>query len=62
MDMVLRADVYVGERDTFGIGFSDNVIFRKQFYLRAGTRPHPNVVSPHRRAVHAAGVCGRREG
>jgi hypothetical protein len=25
----------VGERDRLGIGFSDNVIFRKQYYLRA---------------------------
>jgi pimeloyl-ACP methyl ester carboxylesterase len=33
-DMVLRMDVYVGERDTYGLGFSDNVIFRKQYYLR----------------------------
>ena len=30
----MRLDVYVGERDLFGIGFSDNVIFRKQYYLR----------------------------
>jgi hypothetical protein len=35
VDMVLRMDVYVGERDTYGVGFSDNVIFRKQYYLRA---------------------------
>jgi hypothetical protein len=34
-DMVLRLDVYVGERDTYGVGFSDNVIFRKQYYIRA---------------------------
>jgi hypothetical protein len=32
--MVMRLDVYVGERDVLGIGFSDNVIFRKQYYLR----------------------------
>ena len=42
-DLVMRLDVYVGERDTFGIGFSDNVIFRKQYYVRAelpeGDRP-----------------------
>ena len=25
----------LGERDTFGVGFSDNVIFRKQYYVRA---------------------------
>jgi hypothetical protein len=34
-DMVLRLDFYVGERDLFGIGFSDNVIFRAQYYVRA---------------------------
>jgi hypothetical protein len=34
-DLVLRLDFYVGERDLFGVGFSDNVIFRKQYYLRA---------------------------
>src|SRR6185295_5571550 len=34
-DMVFRLDFYVGERDLFGIGFSDNVVFRQQYYLRA---------------------------
>jgi pimeloyl-ACP methyl ester carboxylesterase len=34
-DLVFRLDVYVGERDLFGVGFSDNVVFRKQYYLRA---------------------------
>lgn len=34
-DMVLRLDIYVGERDLFGVGFSDNVIFRQQYYARA---------------------------
>jgi hypothetical protein len=34
-DLVMRADFYVGERDLFGIGFSDNVVFRKQYYVRA---------------------------
>jgi hypothetical protein len=34
-DMVLRLDLYVGERDRYGVGFSDNVIFRKQYYVRA---------------------------
>jgi hypothetical protein len=34
-DLVLRADFYIGERDLFGIGFSDNVVFYKQYYLRA---------------------------
>lgn len=32
-DMVFRLDFYVGERDLFGIGFSDNVVFRQQYYI-----------------------------
>lgn len=38
-DIVMRLDFYVGERDLFGIGFSDNVIFRKQYYVRAILEP-----------------------
>ena len=34
-DIVIRLDFYIGERDLFGVGFSDNVIFRKQYYVRA---------------------------
>jgi hypothetical protein len=34
-DLVVRLDFYVGERDLLGVGFSDNVIFRKQYYVRA---------------------------
>jgi hypothetical protein len=34
-DMVMRLDIYVGERDLYGVGFSDNVVFRKQYYVRA---------------------------
>jgi PGAP1-like protein len=34
-DLVLRLDLYVGERDSLGVGFSDNVIFHRQFYVRA---------------------------
>jgi hypothetical protein len=34
-DMVMRLDFYLGERDLLGIGFSDNVIFYKQYYVRA---------------------------
>ncbi|KOV57688.1 hypothetical protein ADL01_39800 [Streptomyces sp. NRRL WC-3618] len=32
--MVLRLDIQVGERDRAGIGFSDNVVFRKQYYVQ----------------------------
>jgi len=34
-DMVIRLDFYVGERELFGIGFSDNLVFQKQYYVRA---------------------------
>jgi pimeloyl-ACP methyl ester carboxylesterase len=34
-EMVFRLDLYVGERDSHGVGFSDNVIFRKQYYVQA---------------------------
>jgi hypothetical protein len=37
--MVVRLDFYVGERDLFGIGFSDNIVFRKQYHLRALLEP-----------------------
>ena len=39
-DMVMRLDFYVGERDLFGIGFSDNLIFRKHYYVRAILSPN----------------------
>ncbi|MCF6523810.1 triacylglycerol lipase [Streptomyces sp. JJ36] len=32
--LVLRIDLQVGERDTLGIGFHDNLVFRKQYYLQ----------------------------
>ena len=38
-DLVMRLDFYVGERDLFGVGFSDNVIFRKQYYIRVVAAP-----------------------
>lgn len=34
-NMVFRLDFYVGERDALGLGFSDNVVFRKQYYIQA---------------------------
>ena len=38
--LVFRLDLFVGERDGCGIGFSDNVIVRKQFYVQIfPTRP-----------------------
>ena len=42
-DLVFRLDFYVGERDLFGIGFSDNVVFRKQYYLRAVATVPPEI-------------------
>lgn len=34
-DLVMRMDFSVSERDLYGIGFSDNKIFSKQYYIRA---------------------------
>lgn len=34
-DLVFRLDVYLGERDNWGVGFSDNRVFQKQYYLQA---------------------------
>lgn len=33
--IVFRLDIYVGERDSRGFGFSDNLVFRKQYYVQA---------------------------
>lgn len=41
--LVFRLDVYVGERDTRGVGFSDNVIFRKQYYVQAFPGDEPEL-------------------
>ncbi|MBD1891965.1 hypothetical protein [Coleofasciculus sp. FACHB-SPT9] len=44
-DMVLRVEFYIGERDLYGFGFSDNKIFNKQYYVRAllPTNLQPNL-------------------
>jgi PGAP1-like protein len=44
-DLVLRADFYVGERDLFGLGFSDNVVFYKQYYVRAIMKENPQATN-----------------
>lgn len=33
-DMVMRLEFYVGERDLYGLGFSDTIIFHEQYYVR----------------------------
>jgi hypothetical protein len=38
-DLVIRFDVYVGERDSWGLGFSDNRVFQKQYYVQAFSDP-----------------------
>ena len=38
-DLVMRLEFYVGERDLFGVGFSDNIVFAKQYYVRAILKP-----------------------
>jgi pimeloyl-ACP methyl ester carboxylesterase len=37
--LVFRLDVYLGERDSHGFGFSDNVVFHKQYYVQAVPEP-----------------------
>ena len=34
-DLAMRLDFFVGERDLLGLGFSDNIVFRKQYYVQA---------------------------
>ena len=50
-DLVLRLDVYVGERDSFGVGFSDNVIFHRQLYVRVVLGPPDPVGATPGRAL-----------
>ena len=38
-DLVMRLETYVGERDLFGIGFSDNLIFHSHCYVQAKIDP-----------------------
>ena len=38
-EIVVRLDFYVGERDLLGLGFSDNIVFRKHYYVRAVLEP-----------------------
>ncbi len=38
-DLVMRIEFYVSERDLYGMGFSDNVVFHKQYYVRAKLQP-----------------------
>jgi pimeloyl-ACP methyl ester carboxylesterase len=65
--LVFRLDLYVSERDSHGIGFSDNVIFHKQYYVQAFMDPlemflhtgeqflksdHPTVKAQAEQSVH----------
>lgn len=45
--LVFRLDVYVGERDSYGVGFSHNVIFRKQYYVQVFPRAGGPAVFVH---------------
>lgn len=38
-DLVMRLEIYVGERDLFGIGFSDNLIYHEHCYVQATLEP-----------------------
>jgi hypothetical protein len=43
LSLVFRIDVYLGERDAFGVGFPDNVVFRKQYYVQAFPGSPPEI-------------------
>lgn len=55
-DLVFRLDIYVGERDSFGIGFSDNVVFHKQYYVQATTDGKPLAIFVHTGEQHLGAV------
>ena len=38
-DLVMRLETYVGERDLFGIGFSDNLIYHSHCFVQATLEP-----------------------
>ncbi len=38
-DLVMRIETYVGERDLFGIGFSDNLVYHGHCYVQARPKP-----------------------
>jgi hypothetical protein len=42
-DLVMRLDVYLGDRDGLEIGFSSNCVFHKQYYLQAMLTPELRV-------------------
>ena len=59
-DMVFRLDFYVGERDLFGIGFSDNVVFRKQYLPAHPDRRSPTATLPaEQRELHGGQPAAR---
>ncbi|WP_084125255.1 hypothetical protein [Demequina sp. NBRC 110054] len=41
--MVFRLDVYVSERDSYGLGFSDNVVFHKQYLVQVFPGSPPGI-------------------
>ncbi len=45
--LVFRLDVLVSERDSFGIGFSDNIVFTKQYYVQVLAGEHAPVLLVH---------------
>ena len=42
-NIVVRLDFYVAERDLLGIGFSDDVVFYKQYYVRLIIEPNTQI-------------------
>ncbi|MFF5083535.1 esterase/lipase family protein [Actinoplanes sp. NPDC000266] len=62
-DPVFRLDIYLSERDAFGIGFSDNVVYRKQLYVQAvlGSGPVTLYVHNSERFLGPNGPAGGAE-
>ncbi len=59
--LVFRLDMYVGERDSHGTGFSDNVVFRKQYYVRAFLDPLTLVIHTGEEYLRPGDQINRQE-
>ncbi|MDF2967939.1 MAG: hypothetical protein K0Q93_1717 [Nocardioidaceae bacterium] len=59
--LVFRLDIYVGERDSRGTGFSDNVVFRKQYYVQAFLDPLTLVIHTGEEHLRPGDQTNRQE-
>ncbi|MEM7183025.1 MAG: hypothetical protein AAF518_19090 [Spirochaetota bacterium] len=56
-DLVFRLSLFISERDTFGVGFSDEVILNKQYYIQI--KPEEMLFKLHNKGFSKTGgeVC-----